>query len=190
MADISRFKSRHGAANEALSAVVYRPENLQQIDRHHRQIVDKTCVLSASDDQLKTIKTFLVNAALKQGISKDTLVTALADGAKNCWSVLSVLKPYCKQLECILDWFDIAKKFQLVRNALSEPLANSLDSVKWKLWHGKAPEALTNLALLRDNVTDEAKQSKLNGLYDYIHRNQSYLVNYHSRDQSNQTYTS
>lgn len=72
MADISRFKIRHGAANEALSAVVYRPENLQQIDRHHRQLVDKTCVLSASDDQLKTIKTFLVNAALKQGISKHT----------------------------------------------------------------------------------------------------------------------
>jgi len=175
---------------EALSAVVYRPENLQQIDRHHRQLVDKTCVISATDDQLKTIKTFLVNAALKQGISKDALVTALADGAKNCWSILSVLKPYCKQIECILDWFHIAKKFQSVRNALSEPKASSLDSVKWKLWHGKAPEALTNLVLLRDNVTDEAKQSKLTGLYDYIHRNQSYLVNYHSRDQSNQTYTS
>lgn len=128
---------------EALSAVVYRPDNLQQIDRHHRQIVDKTCALSATDDQLKTIKTFLTNAALKQGICQDTKVTALADGAKNCWSVLSVLEPECKQLECILDWFHIAKKFQPVRNALGKPLRTSLDSVKWKLWHGKAQAALT-----------------------------------------------
>jgi len=44
--------------------------------------------------------------------------------------------------------------------------------------------------LLRNNEANEAKQAKLTGLYDYIYRNQSYIINYHERDQSNQTSTS
>ena len=97
---------------EALSAIVYRPEHLQAVDQHHRQIMEKTCVISAMDDNLHTIKAYLLNAAHKQGISHETTVTALADGAKNCWSVLSALTPECETLECILDWFHIAQKFQ------------------------------------------------------------------------------
>jgi len=38
---------------EALSAIVYRPENLHAGDQHHRQI-NKTCVVSARDDNLQT----------------------------------------------------------------------------------------------------------------------------------------
>lgn len=174
---------------EALSAVVYRLDNLQQMNRHYHHGA-RTCVLSAIDDQLKTIKTFLLNAALKQGISHNTKVTALADGARNCWSVLSVLEAECKQFEWILDWFHIAKEFQLVRNALGESLASSLDGVKSKLWHGKPEEALTQLRLLRHQETDAAKQSQLTGLYNYIHHNQLYIINYHERDRANQVYTS
>src|SRR5262249_23785035 len=48
---------------EALAAIVYRPEAIQAVDHHHRQIMEKTCVISARDDQLHTIKTSLVNAA-------------------------------------------------------------------------------------------------------------------------------
>ena len=40
------------------------------------------------------------------------------------------------------------------------------------------------------NVTDLTKRSKLKGLYDYLKRNQAYLVNYQEREQMNQTYTS
>ena len=61
---------------EALCAVVYRPENLQAVDLHHRQITNKTCVISAKEDKLQTMKTYVINAALKQGISIDTHVTA------------------------------------------------------------------------------------------------------------------
>ncbi len=106
---------------EALSAIVYRPEHLQAVDHHHRQIMEKTCVISAVDDNLHTMKAYLIPAARKQGMSHDTKVTALADGAKNCWSVLSALTPECETLECILDWFHIAQKFQNVKNAL-EPV--------------------------------------------------------------------
>jgi hypothetical protein len=175
---------------EALSAIVYRPGDLQEVDQHRRRIVNKTCVVAATDDNLQTIKTYLINAALKQGLSKETQVTALADGAKNCWSVLLAIQPYCATLECILDWFHIAQKFQNVINALGEAFEMSLESAKWTLWHGKAQEALTKLALLRDNVTDKTKRSRLTGLYDYLQRNQAYLVNYQERDQANRTYTS
>jgi len=175
---------------EALSAVAYRPESIQTLDQHHRQIIDKTCVVSAKDDNLHSIKTYLLNAAIKQGLCKETQVTALADGANNCWSVLLSIKPYGATLEGILDWFHIGKKFQQVKNALGEAFETSLDSAKWKLWHGKAEESLAKMALLQDQITDDAKQSKITGLFNYINRNQAYIVNYHERAQANKTYTS
>ena len=118
---------------EALAAIVYKPQNIKEIDRNHRQIVDKTCVASVESDQLKTIKTYLINAAKKQGLTESTKIVGLADGAKNCWSVLSVLKPDCQTLECILDWFHIAKKFQNVNQALGTAFEKSLESAKWEL---------------------------------------------------------
>ena len=175
---------------EALSAVVYRPEKMRQVDKHHRQIIDKTCVVSAVKDKLKTIKTYVINAALKQGISAETSVTGLADGALNCWSVLLSLQSHCHSLECILDWFHIAKKFQNVKQVLGGDFEKSLESAKWELWHGKAELALAKLALFRENVTDPEKKVKLKGLSDYLKRNQEYLVNYEQRKQAGQTYTS
>ena len=69
-------------------------------------------------------------------------------------------------------------------------MSTSLDSAKWKVWHGEASEALAKLALLRVNITDEAKRSKLTGIYNYIHRNKAYIINYDERAQANITYTS
>jgi len=175
---------------EALSAIVYRPESLHEVDQHHRKIVEKTCVVSALEDDLQTMKTYVLNAARKQGMSQESKVTALADGAQNCWSVLSAVAPHCQTLECILDWFHIGKKFQNIKNALGEAFSTSLEHVKWKLWHGKAGDALTKLALLRDNITDEEQRSKMTGLYDYIQRNQSYIVNYEERNNAKKPYTS
>jgi hypothetical protein len=40
---------------EALSAIVYRPENLQEVDPYHRQIMEKTCVISAIDLTFRTL---------------------------------------------------------------------------------------------------------------------------------------
>jgi len=175
---------------EALAAIVYRPENIRTIDQHHREISEKTCVMSAKDKQLQSITTYLLHAALKKKLCSDTQVTALADGAKNCWTVLLAMQPYCATLECILDWFHIGKKFQTVQNALGEALEASLERAQWKLWHGKAEEALAKLALLRDNIIDEAQKSKMTGLYNYIDRNQAYLINYDERDTAHKTYTS
>jgi 5-methyltetrahydropteroyltriglutamate--homocysteine methyltransferase len=142
------------------------------------------------DDHLHSIKTSLLHAAIKQGLCRETHVTALADGAANCWAVVLALQPYCAVLECILDWFHIGKTFQTVKNALGEAFAPALESAKWKLWHGKAEDALAKLALLRDTIADEAKKSKMTGLYNYIDRNQAYLVNYDERAMAHKTYTS
>jgi len=120
------FQFRPKKRFEALSAIVYRPENLHAVDQHHRQIINKTCVVSARDDNLQTIKIYLINAALKQGMSPETKVTGLADGANNCWSVLSIIKPECSTLECVLDWFHIGKRFQNVKTALGDAFANVL----------------------------------------------------------------
>ena len=175
---------------EALSAVVYRPEQIRQLDKNHRQITEKACVVSAVKDNLKTIKTYVVNAALKQGIGAETRVTGLADGAKNCWSILLSLQPHCQSLECILDWFHIGKRFQNVNQALGGDFEKSLESAKWELWHGNAEIALTKLAIIRENIKESEKQAKLKGLSDYLKSNQDYLVNYEQRQQAAQTYTS
>jgi hypothetical protein len=73
---------------------------------------------------------------------------------------------------------------------LGEAFEKSLESIKWKLWHGKVSDALTKLTLLRENITDEEQRSKMTGLYDYIKRNQAYIVNYEERDNAKKPYTS
>jgi len=184
------IKDQDKRSFEALSAVAYRPENLRRIDQHHGEIVRKSCALSAKDDELATMKIYTLNAALKQGMTETTQVTALADGALNCWSVILSLAPHCQQLFCILDWFHIAMRFQNVGGAVEDAYKETLERVKWTLWHGKPDEALSKLKILMTNVADDKKRSKLEKLYDYLKNNQAYLVNYEEREQQNKTYTS
>jgi len=49
-------------------------------------------------------------------------------------------------------------------------------------------KALSKLQLTM-NVTDSLKRKKLADLYDYLNRNQAYLINYQERDQQGHTYT-
>lgn len=184
------IKDKDKRSFEALSAIAYRPENIRTVDQHHREIEDKSCALSAKDDDLVTMKTYTLNAARKQGMTEQTKVTALADGALNCWSVIMSLAPHCKQLLCILDWFHIAMRFQNIRSAVEDAYTETLERVKWTLWHGKSKEALSKLELLMTNVTETKKRSKLQKLYDYLKSNEAYLVNYEERNLQNKTYTS
>ena len=183
-------KDKNRRSFEALAGIAYRPSSIEQVDRHHRQITEKSCVVSAMDDNLQSIKTYLYHAALKQGLSPETHVTALADGADNCWSALSVLEPHCRVLEPILDWFHIGKKFQNVRSAVEEKDMDILEGAKWKVWHGKCEEALSKLELLVSNTSAPKKRKKLEELYSYLEGNKNYLVNYEEREQTNKTYTS
>jgi len=82
------------------------------------------------------------------------------------------------------------QKISECENCFGWCLCQRIDSAKSKLWHGETKDALTKLTKLGDNVTDEATRSKITGLYDYIHRNQAYIVNYDERKRANKTYTS
>ena len=183
-------KEQNKRSFEALSGIIYQPNCIECVDQHHRRITHKSCVISALDDDLKTFQTYLYNAALKQGLCEATVVTALADGASNGWSSISVLAPHCKMLDTVLDWFHIGKKFQTVKNALGEVLSASLEKAQWSLWHGDAEKALRKIALIQDNITDEQKRSKLKKLYDYLKHNLEHLVNYEERKKENQVFTS
>jgi hypothetical protein len=184
------IKDKDKRSFEALSAVAYRPENIQRVDKHHRAIERKSVALSAKDDELVTIKTYTLNALKKQGMTENTIVTALADGALNCWSVVLSLEPHCKQLLCILDWFHIDMRFQNVGGTVEDAYKETLERVKWTLWHDKPDEALSKLKILMTNVLDDQKRSKLEKLYDYLKNNKAYLVNYEEREQQDKTYTS
>ena len=184
------IKAKDQRSFEALAAIIYRPETIRILDHHHRKIEHKSCALSAQEDNLATIKTYVLNAARKQGLTEDTELTALADGAVNCWSVIMSLDNHCKTITCILDWFHIGKKFHNVSSAVEDGFKDTLERVKWSLWHGQSDQALTKLEMLMTNITDPKKRNKLKGLYDYLKRNQAYLVNYGERDQENKTYTS
>lgn len=184
------IKDKDKRSFEALSGVVYRASAIEVIDKQHRKIIDKNCVISALDDEQASIKTYLYHAALKQGLTLETQVTALADGANNCWTALSVFEPHCQTLELILDWFHIGMKFQTVKNALGDSLSDSLEKAKWSLWHGETDKALQKLTLMLENITDEKKCSKLKGLQDYLQNNRKYLVNYGEREKANQVFTS
>ena len=93
-------------------------------------------------------------------------------------------------MESVLDWFHIGKKFQNVRSAVEEGYKETLERVKWTLWHGRSDEALAKLHMLMTNVTDAKKRSKLEGLYDYLERNKAYLVHDEERDKEQKTSTS
>ena len=114
---------------EAFSAIVYRPESVQDVDQYHRTIMEKTCVVSALDDELQTIKTYLLHAALKQGMTQDSKVTALADGATNCWSVLSVVAPHCQTLSVFWTGFILGRSFSMSKMSWEKRL-KSLWSVQ------------------------------------------------------------
>jgi hypothetical protein len=49
---------------------------------------------------------------------------------------------------------------------------------------------LKKIAILRDNISDEKKRSKLQGLQDYLNNNLDYLVNYDEREKAGKVFTS
>ena len=102
-------------------------------------------------------------AALKQGLGKSTNVTALCDGAANCWNVAEAIRPLCGSMTSILDWFHVAMKIENI--SLPKQLKEKLLNVKWHLWRGKADEALERLTQLVALAKDEKHIDRINKLY-------------------------
>ena len=86
--DGGHIKARgDGRSFEAMVAKVYRPENLKAMNQNHNTVTSKTIVASAKADEQEVMKKLFKNACIEQGMTKNTNVTCLADGAENCWSI-------------------------------------------------------------------------------------------------------
>lgn len=173
---------------EAMTAVVYRPEALKsnkQETRNH--ITSKHCAASVKDDDQEQLISNTIIAALKQGLTDKTHITALCDGAENCWKVATALKPLAGSMTCILDWFHLSMKIQNI--ALTDTNKNKLIRIKWHLWRGNVDSACTRLAQLIDIVPEEHKD-RLNKLLTYVKNNAKKIVDYRARKQQALVFTS
>jgi len=191
--DGGHLKSKETSSRsfEAMIATVFCPENIQKIDKHHNEIIQKTSVASAVSDNQKTIKQLVLNACRKEGSNaRVTQLTCLTDGASNCWSIVHSLKPYCKELIMILDWFHITKRFTIINNRVEDDFEKKLEKVKWFLWHGNAKNALERLSELQSAISDVKILSDLQELYEYIDQNQPYIINYQKRQTASLPFTS
>ena len=176
---------------EALTAKIYTPS--AAITKGKRTIIkDKACVASAKNDHLKSIKQLIDSAAKRQGMNPDTKITVIADGAKNCWQAAKVLEKGCGQIETILDWFHIAKKFQPLLNmdVLSKTTKEKIEQIKWEIWHGKGDKAIANLKELTTMVIDDNILPKINGILIYLNENKTHLCHYAEREKEGLLFTS
>lgn len=190
--DGGHIKSRgDNRSFEAMITTVHNPENVKFVDKNHNEITSKTIVASAKDDAQKTIKALFKSACFTQGMDKETIVTCLADGADNCRSIAYSIKPYCKEVVYILDWFHLSMRFRNI--GISSEYSKLYEKIKWHLWHGDHAKSLLRLAEFKQiKAISENKELliKLNKLYTYISNNTSGIVNYESRHNSGLVFTS
>jgi len=187
--DGGHIKSRGDKRSfEAMIATVYRPENLKYVDKHHNSISSKSTVASAKDDDQKTMKLLFKNACTMQGMSSETTVTCLADGAENCQTIAYSIKNHCKNIIFILDWFHIAMKFKNIK--IHEKYVDLLAKIKWHLWHGDPDTAISRLGRLKALISDSVVVAKLEKLSSYIYNNRGGIVNYGDRQAKGLVFTS
>ena len=174
---------------EAMTAVVYCQEAIVSNERNTRNhLTSKNCAASVQDDNQEQLINGTIVAALKQGMKQDTHVTALCDGAKNCWNVIDAIRPLCGGVTCILDWFHIAMKMQNI--SLPVPLKNKFLRVKWHLWRGNVDHALKRLSELAQEAKTEQCIDKINKFHAYISNNIPRIPNYRERQKSGAVFTS
>ena len=174
---------------EAMISVVYRPESITSNSNGTRNhLTSKHCAASIKDDNQELIISDTIVAALKQGLTDKTNVTALCDGASNCWSVVEAIKPLCAHMTYILDWFHLAMKIQNI--SLPADLKEKLVRIKWHLWRGKVDNALIRLEQLLELSKDEKDINKIKKFSNYIENNKDKIVNYRERQKLGLVFTS
>ena len=180
-----------GQSFEAMITSVFDPNNIVKVDKQHNEIIKKTSVGSGLSDNQETIKQLSLNACRAEGAHPlVTELTCITDGAKNCWSIANALKPCCKKLINVLDWFHISKRFTIVLNRVDNDMKIRLEKVKWFLWHGNVKNALERLSEIEADIDEGKALSEVQSIYDYISRNQQYIVNYQDRQAANLPFTS
>jgi hypothetical protein len=175
---------------EAMAAKVYKPENVVSVSKGKNIIKEKHCAGSAMKDDQETMKQKLIEAGQREGLTKETRITALADGANNCWNIIASLIPLCFVATCILDWFHIGKYAQTLKGQLPKQYEHFIDSAKTQLWYGEINPALEILKKLSSELTSAEHKEKVENFSNYIKDNREHIVNYDQRDQDGLIYTS
>lgn len=185
-----KSKNKENRSFEALTSVVYKPTSIipGKKKRLSGRLAQKHCAASALDDAGKHINALTLVAAQKEGLTQTTNITALCDGASNCWKIIDSLAPYCNKIESILDWFHIAKKFQNTRMGKIHNI--SLAKAKWSLWHGDIEASLNKLKMINNKISNKNEREKIGSLYHYIDNNRDRLVDYSERFRQGKVFTS
>ena len=172
---------------EAMTTVIYNPKSVITKNNNECITSNKNCAASSLSDEQNQMKRRTIIAALKQGISNKTKVTALCDGANNCWNIIDALEPISGSVEKILDWFHVAMRIQNI--SLKEDHKELLIKVKWHLWRGNSAKALNRLEELIA-ISEKKTKIKLEKLLKYISNNKSKIVNYADKKENNLPFTS
>ncbi len=184
---------------EVMTAVIFDPE---QIDYHGGQLkqdgavstlrgklTSKHCAASALADEQSYLKQAALESAIKQGMTKDTSMTAICDGADNCWNVVNAIAPHCHDITRILDWFHIAMKFENL-SLKNQTLRKKAKRAKWHLWRGYPDRAIIRLEEIKDNLQEKKEQRKLTKLMNYIANNIECIIDYRQRQKNGLIFTS
>lgn len=175
---------------ESLTAVIYQPQNVVINPITEKgEIINKSCAASALDDDQVFMKKATLKAALQQGLNDKTHITALSDGAANCWNIINSLEPYAASITRVLDWFHISMRFKNLASIVagSEDL---IKTAKWNLWHSHAEKSILRLNELIAITEKETEIVKINKLITYITNNKTCLVNYEERKNAGLVFTS
>lgn len=174
---------------EAMVSVVYRPESIETNKKGTRNhLISKNCAASIKNDNQAQIISSTIIAALKQGISDKTHVTALSDGAQNCWNVAKAIEPLCGSITYILDWFHLAMKFENI--SLPKQLKEDLMSIKWYLWRGDVDNAMIRFDEIMNLTKEEKHYDRIQKLSQYVSNNKERIVDYSEREKEGLVFTS
>lgn len=174
---------------EVMTSVIYKPESIQSNKKGTRNILtSKHCAASVQNDNQQEIITNTIVAALKQGIGENTHVTALSDGADNCWNVINAIKPFCGSMTSILDWFHVAMKVENI--SLPKDLKERLTRVKWHLWRGNTEYATIRLKQLVKLGKKDKDIDKIKKFLKYVINNKERIVDYRARQKAGLVFTS
>ena len=154
----------------------------------------KVLGLVSSEDEKP--KRRLVEMLESQGIQESDGVCFMSDGRESLKNLQTYINPNAKH---ILEWFHITMKITVLQQYIkgvtnidekNGTIATKLmDSIKWKLWHGKPLDALTKILKLSDLMATHAKSyskyvpliKHISEFYNYISNNVNIIVNYGER---------
>ena len=184
---------------EVMTSVIFNPEQIDYRGGELKQdgsastirgtLASKHCAASALSDEQSYLKQATINSAVQQGMAKNTLMTAICDGANNCWKVIDALVPHCRDVIRILDWFHVAMKFENL-SLKNKTHQNKARRAKWHLWRGHPDRALVRLQEINQSLKESKEQRKVKKLISYIINNLDCIIDYRQRQKNGLIFTS